>query len=247
MRLPTLRGVISRRILVNYRVDADIAARLLPPPFRPKLTAGHAMAGICLIRLQKIRPAFIPFALGFGSENAAHRIAVEWERNGQTEEGVYVPRRDTSSRLSTLLGGRIVPGEQHHARFEIEETDDRVQVAVESDDRLVRMKVVAKVACDLNPGSSFANLAEASRFFEAGATGYSATRDPSRFDGLELRCKGWKVQPLAVELVQSSFFDDLTQFPAGSATFDCALLMRNVDHVWHTREDLCCSMPTATL
>jgi hypothetical protein len=50
VRLPTIQGIIDRRILVNYRVDTEVAARLLPAPFRPKLAKGYAMAGICLIR-----------------------------------------------------------------------------------------------------------------------------------------------------------------------------------------------------
>ena len=49
MWLSAIKGVIDRRILVNYRVDAKVAAPLLPAPFRPKLAHGYAMAGICLI------------------------------------------------------------------------------------------------------------------------------------------------------------------------------------------------------
>ncbi len=35
MRIPAIRGVIDRRILVNYRVDPSVLAGLLPEPFRP--------------------------------------------------------------------------------------------------------------------------------------------------------------------------------------------------------------------
>jgi hypothetical protein len=238
MRLPTIQGVIDRRILVNYRVDAQVAARLLPPPFRPKLFKQHAMAGICLIRLKHIRPAFVPLPLGIESENAAHRFAVEWDHHGQLREGVFIPRRDTSSRLNTLVGGRVFPGEHHHARFDVAETGDRLRVAFESDDRQTRVSVTGRLSDVLPAGSVFRSVDEASRFFERGALGYSATQNPARFDGLELRCKTWTVQPLAVEAVQSSYFDDRTSFPEGSAQFDCALLMKAVPHEWHAREDV---------
>ena len=59
MRLPTVQGVIDRRILVNYRVDPVVVAKLLPVPFRPQLVNGHSIVGICLIRLKHLRPAFI--------------------------------------------------------------------------------------------------------------------------------------------------------------------------------------------
>src|ERR1700683_3947440 len=110
MQIPIIRGLIDRRILVNFRADSDVLARLLPAPFRPKLVNGMGMAGVCLIRLKSIRPRFLPAFLGISSENAAHRIAVEWDEDGETTEGVFIPRRDTSSRLNTLLGGRLFPG-----------------------------------------------------------------------------------------------------------------------------------------
>jgi hypothetical protein len=46
------------------------------------------------------------------------------------------------------------------------------------------------------------------------------------------------VEPLQVDEVHSSYFSDETRFPEGSVAFDCALVMRNVGHEWHTAEDL---------
>ena len=60
MQIPVIRGIIDRRILVNFRVDPDVLARFLPAPFRPKLVNGTGMAGVCLIRLKSIRPRFLP-------------------------------------------------------------------------------------------------------------------------------------------------------------------------------------------
>jgi hypothetical protein len=121
MRIPIIRGVLDRRILVNFRADPDVLAGILPPPFRPKVVNGVGMAGVCLIRLKHIRPRWLPPFMGISSENAAHRIAVEWEQDGQLREGVFIPRRDTSSRLNALAGGRLFPGLHHHARFQVDE------------------------------------------------------------------------------------------------------------------------------
>jgi hypothetical protein len=61
-------------------VPADLRAGLQWfPPFRPQLVHGWAVAGICLIRLGRLRPSRVPSAVGLRSENAAHRIAVEWD------------------------------------------------------------------------------------------------------------------------------------------------------------------------
>jgi len=239
MFVPIIRGVIDRRVLVNYRVDPAVLARLLPQPFRPKLIHGSGMAGVCLIRLKHIRPRLLPSFLGISSENAAHRIAVEWDQNGQRCEGVFIPRRDTSSRLNTWAGGRLFPGLHHHARFRVDERDDRYQIGLVSDDGLTRLEVAGRTCSGLPDTSVFGSLQEASDFFEQGSLGWSATEQTGEFDGLELRSFDWQVAPLAVERVESSFFDDRTLFPAGSAAFDSALLMRGIDHEWHARGKLC--------
>ncbi len=128
MRLPVLEGLIDRRALVNYRADPEVVQRLLPAPFRPKLHAGQAIVGICLIRLKDVRPKGFPVFMGHQSENAAHRIAVEWEQWGEIREGVFVPRRDTNSRFNAVAGGWLFPGVQHHAEFRVSEVDGRIDI-----------------------------------------------------------------------------------------------------------------------
>ena len=238
MRIPVVHGVIDRRILVNYHVDPSVLARLLPAPFRPKVVHGVGMVGICLIRLKNVRPRFIPSWLGIGSENAAHRTAVEWDDGGTVREGVYVRRRDTNSRLNSWVGGRAFPGFHHHARFTVEETPDHYSVALGSDDGVTNLSVRARRTEQLPTTSVFHSLSEASTFFQAGSLGYSATPEPSRFQGLQLHCANWHVEPLAVDEVRSSFFGDPTLFPKGSIEFDCALLMRGIEHEWHGKSDL---------
>ena len=56
MHLPFLEGLMRRRLLINYRADADVVRSLLPAPFRPKPHQGHTVVGICLTRLESIRP-----------------------------------------------------------------------------------------------------------------------------------------------------------------------------------------------
>ena len=241
MRLPAISGIIDRRILANYRVDPTCMAAALPPPFRPQVVNGYAIGGICLIRLKQVRPKRLPVPWGIGSENAAHRIAVEWESNGQTMHGVYIPRRDTNSMLNAFAGGRIFPGIHHHARFAVAENGNRYSVTMTSDDGHAKVAVSGSVVPEISDSSIFDSLESASSFFELGSLGYSDTHAEGKFDGLELHCKSWHVESLDVDTIQSSYFEDPSRFPNGSVEFDCALLMRNIVHEWHGRPDLCCS------
>ena len=244
MRLPNMHGLIDRRLLVNYRADPAVVSRLLPAPFRPQTFAGHAVVGICLIRLKHIRPGFLPRWIGIRSENAAHRFAVAWD--GPTGEctGVYIPRRDTSSRLNVLAGGRVFPGIHQLARFTVDERPPTIRIALQSRDGTVDLCVAGQMASALPTSSIFGDLATASRFFAGGSLGWSATADPQRHHGLELRCDRWTVDVVAMDEARSGFFDDPQRFPPGTIALDHALIMRDINHSWHERGHLtatsCC-------
>ncbi len=231
MKIPTIAGIIDRRILINYQVDKDVLANYLPAPFRPKLVNDKGVVGICLIRLKNIRPKGMPEKLGVSSENGAHRIAVEWTEDGRVKEGVFIPRRDTSSKLNALAGGRIFPGVHHHASFQVTEADGSYKVAFESDDNTF-LSITAQECDEWNSDSVFESLECASDFFEQGAIGYSPNHLNESYDGLELKTIEWKVKPLSVSHVRSSFFENESIFPKGSVKFDNALLMKSIEHEW---------------
>ena len=232
MRPPRVRAVLERRILVNYRVEPDTLAAIVPRPFRPLLVDGYAIAGICLIRLSRIRPAGVP-AAGLTSESAAHRIAVEWDAPDGPVTGVYIPRRDTSSWVTVLAGGRVFPGRHQLARFTVTESGGQFRVRAQSRDRAVGIYIDAHLSDRLMTGSVFGSMAEADQFFRCAPVGYSATPTSGLFDGVELGCSGWNFQPLQVSEAASSFFDDIKRFPVGSATLDSAFLISGLDTTWH--------------
>lgn len=230
--MPRVAGEIERRLLVNHRVDPDVLARLLPAPFRPQLRDGAGVAGICLIRLGGLRPRGVPRALGLTTENAAHRIAVEWDGPDGVRTGVYIPRRDSASRLTVALGGRLFPGAHSLARFRVAETDDDLRVAFRVRDGSVDVDVHVEVTPALTGSALFPDVDAASRFFEQGAVGWSPGHDGSTLEGLRLDTTAWRVDPCRVVSARSSFLDDPSRFPPGSAVLDCALVMRRVPVTW---------------
>ena len=237
-RVPAMRGTIERRLLVNYRVDPAVLGRVLPAPFRPQLVGDVGMAGICLIRLGHLRPVGLPASIGFTTENAAHRVAVEWDGPDGLCHGVYIPRRDTSSVLTRVVGGRLFPGEHFRSNFIVREQGGRYEVAFTSADGSARVAVTARDVARMPAGSVFASLAEASTFFQAGSLGYSANKRAGRLDGLELCSDGWHIEPVLIEQAESSFFEDEDAFPAGAAVLDSAFVMRDMPAVWKAHPPL---------
>lgn len=228
--LAELDGVIERRVLVNFRVDPALLARLLPAPFQPLTVEGFGMAGICLIRLRQVRPSGLRFP-GLASENGAHRIAVCWREGLAERTGVFITRRDTNSWVALAAGGRLFPGAHHRADFSVHETPTTVELSVHSDDGATDIELRAEVAPALRADSVFGSLAEASRFYEAGSVGFSPSRSRRGLEGLELQTLDWRVLPLHVSHVRSAFFTPGGPL-GGEAEFDDALLMREVPCRW---------------
>lgn len=228
--LPALSAMIERRLLINYRLDPSVAAGMLPPGLRPQLVDGSAVAGVCLIRLGDLRPSWMPQGIGWGAENAAHRIAVDWDGEGGVRHGVFIPVRHSASRIPVLVGGRLFPGVHRHARFTGAETANRIRVELEAAD----LRVSADVAVVSEWRSRlFSTIDDASAFFRAGSTGWSPRRGSDELDGLTLETDQWAVEPGRLLHVESSFFDAM---PAGSAELDSVLVMRDVPIVWSQPE-----------
>lgn len=87
-------------------------------------------------------------------------------------------------------------------------------------------------------GSIFKDINTASEFFKKGAAGYSP--NGAKYDGLLLNTYHWEIEPLEVTQVSSSFFEDESLFPKGSAKFDNALLMTSIAHEWSSLPDKSC-------
>jgi hypothetical protein len=232
MTTPILCGVIKRRFIVTYRADPGVVARLLPAPFNPRLYHGYAIVGVCLTRLESIRPRGLPAWLGVSSENAMHQIASEWvDRKGQSHEGSFVARRDTDLWLTAILGGSLFSSRYHRARFTVKESVGHAEFAYRSLDKTAELRFSGDDAPNLPASSCFKSLQE--DFFRPGNSGSSLIQEPQTFDGIALETKEWTIRPFQINQVFCSFFDNKERFPSAAIEFDHALVMRDIAYAWH--------------
>ncbi|GAB3808065.1 DUF2071 domain-containing protein [Humibacter antri] len=218
----SLKAQLRRRLLISYAVDPTVAARLLPQPFRPHLVEGRAVGGFCVLGLHSVRPGWVAPSIGIRTENAAHRIAVEWDEGERTRSGVYIFERHSSSLLPVLAGGRLFPGVQKHARFELKETATHFRVEMNARDTCA----LADVELSQEWSSSlFPTVQAASDFYRNGAIGWSPRRDGRSAEPIELTSDAWAVQPGHINEIRSSFFDSL---PRNAAELDSVVIMRNL-------------------
>lgn len=223
--MTVVRGVrahLRRRLLVSYRIDPEVARTIVPAPLRPQLVAGQALGGFCVLGLEAIRPRWMPATLGLRSENAAHRMAVEWDANGATHTGVYILERHSTAWHAVLFGGRLFPGVHRRARFTAVESGERYAMTMDAEDEHIEADV--EVGGDWQSGF-FATVGEASDFYRSGRIGWSPGIDGRTLEAVALAADDWAVEPARVNRVKSSFFESL---PAGSAVLDHVVVMRDL-------------------
>ena len=221
--VPGVKAHLRRRLLVSYRLDPDIARTLVPAPLRPQLVNGHAIAGFCVLGLDGIRPRWVTARAGLRSENAAHRVAVEWDEEGAVRSGVYILERHSSAWHPVLFGGRLFPGVHRRARFTTDERGDRYAMTMDAGGE--------HLAADVEVGgdwtsSFFASVEKASAFYRSGRIGWSRGHDGVTLEAVALAAEEWVVEAARIRSVHSSFFDAL---PPGSAQLDHVVVMRDLD------------------
>lgn len=217
-----VRAQLRRRLLISYRLDPEVASSLLPEGFRPQLIGGSALAGVCVLGLESIRPKWMPGRWGLRSENAAHRIAVEWEAPDGVERGVFIVGRHSSAWHPVLFGGRLFPGVHRKARFRVQESGDRYAVTMQAGEHSLDADV--EVSGDWSSGA-FDSVEAASAFYRAGRIGWSLGRDGHSVEPVALATDTWRVEAAHLHHLRSSFFDAL---PEGSAVFDSVVVMRDL-------------------
>lgn len=186
-----------------------------------------------MIRFRHLRPRHIPEALGIDSENAAHRIAVEWMHDGANREGVFIPRRDTASTFNHWAGGRIFPGLFQKTVFQVNEDAGHYHIEIARAGEEPHVVFDGEECNDFSTSSIFGSLDEASEFFAKGTVGYSLAKDNSHLQGMELRLLEWHISPLKINRAHVQLYEDLSNFPKGSVQIDSAMIMRNLKHEWH--------------
>lgn len=225
MKIPNLSANVERRLLISYRVDPDVIKNMIPNSFRLQLVDGYAVAGACLIRLGDVRPTYVKKGYGWGGENAAHRIAVEYNTFDGVKSGVFIPERHSNSLLPVLAGGRVFPGKHKLAKFAVDETEDNIKVALSSSSVSLSADVTVT---DAFTSKLFPTLEEASDFYRNSPVGFSPDRN-LKPEGLKLSTDAWKVEAGHMNSLSSTFFDSL---PKGSVFFDHVLVMRNIPVTW---------------
>ena len=195
-----------------------------------------------MIRFRELRPRLVPSWLGL---QFSRTLRIELQLSGirmeKQKEGRLYPEKTIPIPVSI----------RHSEAQSFRESSIEVHLTFRKSERLFRFKfvrgdggqeaaVIAEDAPTLTSTSIFPSLAAAADFFSLGVRPVTrATNELGHYHGMELRSLDWRISPFAC--CQSGvllLLQTWSHFPKAPWNLNCALIMRKIDHEWHSRPDL---------
>jgi hypothetical protein len=232
---PKLR--LEHRLLVNFRVPSPALEELLPAPLRPREVKGYGLISVCLRRHAMPLPPAAGRWISTSAEVAVHRIAVEWEREGQVRPGLLVLQTDVSSIPGLLVASHLFPGPLHRARFESETYEGEVQTQFLQPAGSVQFSFRGASSAGIPRDSVFTAPQEAYGFFKREELALCARKGAGNFGRRQVRHGDHVFEPLHVHDVRCSLFETWAESHGITLELDSAFLARRLMHAWQRQEE----------
>lgn len=217
-------------LVLAYACPADSLEPLLPARLMLDRHGDYGIGAAALVQTEKLRPSFLPRALGTSFFLAGYRLFVR-VRDSPSLRGLYVLRSDTDRRVMEALGNALTHYRYSLAEARVAVLPGRLEVEVRTPGGEADVDVAADLEAEagLPAGSPFATLDEARRF--AGPLPY--TFDVERETGAIVAVRGvragWAPHPVSVDVRRVAFFE---RDPFAGAVLANAFHVADVDYRW---------------
>lgn len=245
MGMSAVPARIDRRILILYRIAPEHAERMMVPGHQPRKLKGYSLGGIALVRCARVHSPLLPARM-MACENALHFVCGLRIVQQRAEASALVMRYDTSSRLHAWIGGeRRWHCRHHHARFEVQESPEMIDIECDSDDRRSHVAIQAHLDRKICRQSVFHSTDQVLHLLQSELRSLGLTRCDGSGSSRRRSIRQSQLIPLRVDRLESSLFEDQQRFPAGSVQFDSAYWLRDDELVWSDDGTLRCDVATA--
>jgi hypothetical protein len=190
-------------LVLAYALPASVLEPLLPPTLEPDRHGELGFAAAAFVQTERMRPSFLPPALGLDFFLGGYRIFVR-VADRPSLRGLYIIRSDTDRRLLTFFGNALTSYRYRTVDASCRCENGTLEILVRPGVRI--SADLSRRPAPLPPSSPFASLTEARRF--AGPLPYTFHHEPET--GLLLSVRGvrssWTPEPVSVEIQELAFF-----------------------------------------
>jgi hypothetical protein len=215
-------------LVLAYAFPRETLEPLLPPTLELDTHEESGLAAAAFVQTERLRPAFLPEALGLDFFLAGYRIFVR-VAGRPSLRGLYILRSDTDRRSMVILGNALTPYGYRLAETSCRLTGYRLEIQIRPG-----VDVIADLASENEPlpeTSPFADEGEARRF--AGPLPYTFHHEPETGSLIAVRGtrSGWVPRPVAVSVQELAFFAS-GPFADAEAKLANAFYLGGVDYRW---------------
>jgi hypothetical protein len=195
---------------LTYGFPPEILQPLLPAGLVLDTFRGLAFLAVAMVQTEKLRPSFLPAALGCNFFLSGYRIFTRLAGTAQSKRGLRILRSDTDNLWMVRAGNMLTHYNYQLCEATLEECNQEIHWTIRTPNSEADLEVLARWTdspAQLPSNSPFQTLAEARRF--AGPLPYTfdyeeATRSIIGIRALRQR---WNPEPVSVEVRRNTFLD----------------------------------------
>lgn len=221
-------------LVLTYALPPEILQPLMPEGLVLDLFRGHAFLAIALVQTERLRPSFLPAAMGSDFFLSGYRVFTRLDNGAQSKRGLRILRSDTDRKWMVRAGNLMTQYNYHLCHAALEESGRAIRWTIQTPRSEADLDVLAHLAdapAPLPGSSPFATLAEARRF--AGPLPYTFEYEQATGSIIGIRAtrQKWEPQPVAVEVRRNTFLER-EPFCRASALLANAFYVHDVPYQW---------------
>jgi hypothetical protein len=221
-------------LVMTYAFQPEILKPLLPQGLVLDTYRGYAFLAVALVQTERLRPSFLPSAIGHNFFLSGHRIFTRLAGGARSKRGLRILRSDTDHPWMVRAGNWLTHYNYRLCQAAIEERDNEIRWSIQTPHNEADLEVVAHLGDEPAPlpaGSPFATTEEARRF--AGPLPYTfdyeeATRS---IIGIRAMRQSWNPRPVTVDVRRNTFLER-EPFCRAKPILANAFHVRDVPYQW---------------
>lgn len=221
-------------LVMTYALQPEILKPLLPQGLVLDTYRGYAFLAVALVQTERLRPSFLPSAMGRDFFLSGYRIFTRLDSGGRSKRGLRILRSDTDHPWMVRAGNWLTHYNYRLCQAVIEESDHEIRWTIQTPRNEANLDVVAHLEdepASLPADSPFTTPAEARRF--AGPLPYTFDYEEATHSIIGIRAmrQTWNPRPVAVDVRRNTFLER-EPFCRATPILANAFHVRNVPYQW---------------
>jgi uncharacterized protein YqjF (DUF2071 family) len=223
--------------LVNFAIKPEALRPLIPAPIDLDLYGGEAYLSIVIAQMDRMRPAFLPRALGITYDQVVYRVVVRLPKSG--ERGVYFLRSDANNRWMSLAGDWLTFFRFHYSRIRTGREGDRLSIDLTARDERADIHADYDLAStrDTLPASSrFDSFPAAREFLVQLFAAFAYDPLTNELSTVHIHRGEWAIKIVDDRKMVYHWMQAGPHFNSLNTRFDSIFYVREIPYYWHTLE-----------